>query len=121
MNSKVYIISVLVALIAFFGGFIAKKEMFILNARTAVIVLFIAGFAMCSSGAIGTFISKAPFHPLTIIGYVLGSVALFIGIVHVFKLKVPYFSSAHNALMIIGVIIVLKFIIARLSFLIQSS
>lgn len=110
-----YLIAGLAGAIAFFCGFTGKKILFITDARSAVITLAAVGFLMCSLGALSPFVTKAPLHPFTITGYVLGSLALLAGIVQLFNLKVPVLSNPKTALIIIGVIIIIKIIIARLS------
>ena len=118
-NLPVYIISGIIGLVSFYAGFTGKRILFVSGPRSAVIVLVIIGIIMCSSASMGIFISKAPAHPLTIIGYILGSLALFTGVVQIFRLKVHFFSDPKNALFFIVAVIVVKFIIARLSFLIR--
>lgn len=85
--------------------------------RWVVVLLTAAGFLMCTFGAIGLFVTKAPAHPLTIAGYILGAAALFTGIVQAFRLQFPYLSNPRTALVLVALVIIIKYIIARLSFL----
>lgn len=115
-----YIISSLIGAVAVFAGFARTSFSIVPSTRLTVIILTVAGFLMCCFGMIGTFISKAPAHPLTLAGYILGGIALFAGIIQIFKLNVPYFSNPRNALFIMTVIIIIKVIIARFSFLLPT-
>lgn len=115
-----YIIAGLIGAIALISGLTGKKLLFVTDTRSAVIVLAAAGFLMCSFGALGVFITKAPLHPLTIAGYVLGTLALLAGIAQLFSIKVPVLSDPKNALIVIAAIIIIKVVIARLNFLLPK-
>jgi hypothetical protein len=112
-----YVFSGILCIPLFYSGLMGKKILFITDARTAVIILTFIGFMMCSFGAISLFVKKAPVHPLTIAGYILGIMALFIGIIQIFKIKIYFFGEPGKALVCIAIIILLKVIISRLYFL----
>lgn len=116
-NMFLYIVSGIIGLVALYAGLADKKMLFITSPRIAVIVLTIIGFLMCNFGSIGLFVSKAPLHPLTIIGCIMGLAALLAGIICIFNINIPFVNEPNNALILIGIIIALKFIIARLGFL----
>lgn len=103
-----------------YSGLSGKKILFISDARIAAILLFLVGVMMCSFGKVGLFVAKAPVHPLTIAGYFLGVIAVFIGIVQIFNLKVPYLSEPKIALLLISAVIIIKTIIAGMVFLLAS-
>ncbi len=115
-----YILSGLVALVAIYVGLTRHALWFIKDVRTAVIVLFFAGFVMCSTGAIITFVSKAPFHPLTILGYLFGALALFAGLTQLFRWQVPFLHDSNIALIVITVSMVVKIVIGRLAHLVAK-
>ena len=57
-----------------YAGLCGRKLFFIDGPRSAVIMLGLIGFTMCMvMPTIGKFISNAPAHPLTIMGYILVS------------------------------------------------
>lgn len=59
-----------------YAGLSGKQILFINGPRSAVITLGTIGFAMCMiMPTIGKFISNAPAHPLTIMGYFFGTIA----------------------------------------------
>ena len=111
----VYIISAIIACIAAYAGLTGNGVWFIRDTRMAVIVLAAAGFVMCSTGAIFTYVSKAPAHPLTIAGYALGAVALLAGLTQLFRWQVPVLADARLALYVMLAAILIKVIIGRLA------
>lgn len=121
MSSSIslYLVSGFVAVAALYSGLTNANFIFIKDPRSAVIILTIAGFAMCSTGVLGRFVTKAPTHPLSILGYILGITALAIGVANIFKLRLPLISDPRDALIAMAVVIVAKVIIARFNFLIK--
>jgi hypothetical protein len=116
----IYILAAAVALASLILGLLDVPFWFIRSTRTAAIVFAAAGFVMCATGMISTFIPQAPVHPLTIVAYLVGLFALFIGIVQVFNLSIPPFSDPKLALILMGAAVVVKVVIGRLAFLIRA-
>ncbi len=112
-----YALTALIGLIAVYSGFTGKKMWFITDTRTAVITLTAIGFIMCSLGQLAPFVTKATAHPLSILGYLLGTTALVIGVAQVFRFRLPVLHDPTAALTAICIVIVLKFIIARFHFI----
>lgn len=102
-------------------GLAGKQILFINGARSAVITLGAIGFAMCMiMPTIGKFISNAPAHPLTIIGYVFGTIALLTTLAQLFKWNIPIIHDPKTALFIIAGCIVIKSIVGRFAPLITK-
>ena len=120
MRLPLYLLAALAGVLALIAGFGGITILFISDVKTAVIVLAAAGFIMCSSGMIGHFVANAPFHPLTIIAYIVGIIALFTGIVQIFNLDIPVLSDPSTALVVLTAAIVIKVLIARFAFLIKA-
>ncbi len=116
----IYIVASVVALGSLILGLLDVPFWFIRSARTAAIVFASAGFVMCATGMITTFVTQAPLHPLTIIAYLVGLFALFVGVVQVFGLRIPAFSDPKAALIFMGAAVVVKVIIGRLAFLVRA-
>ena len=116
----IYIIAAAVALGSLILGLLDVPFWFIRSARTAAIVFAAAGFVMCATGMISTFVTQAPLHPLTIVAYLVGLFALFVGIVQVFNLSIPPFSDPKTALIMMGAAVVVKVVIGRLAFLVRA-
>jgi hypothetical protein len=113
----IYLLSGIIGLISLYGGLSGQKILFVNNARTASITLAVVGFIMCSTGALAPFINKAPVHPLSLAGYILGVLALTIALIQIFNWNVPIFGVPRYALISLGLIIVVKIIIARFGFI----
>lgn len=94
------------------AGLSGKKIFFINGARSVVITLGIIGmvFYMIS---IGKFIQAAPVHPLTIVGYVFGTIALLTFVVQIFQWKVPFICDPVIALFVMAGCIVIKSVAGR--------
>lgn len=97
-------------------GLSGKQILFINNARTATITLGIFGFVMCMiMPTIGKFISNAPVHPITMLGYILGTIALITTIVQIFKWNTPLIYDPQIALCVVAGCIIIKAIIGKLT------
>jgi intracellular septation protein A len=101
------------------AGLSGKQILFINGPRSAAIALGAIGFAMCMiMPTIGKFIGNAPAHPLTIMGYIFGTVALLTTAVQIFKWNVPIIYDPKTALFVITGCIVIKSIIGRFAHMI---
>lgn len=97
-----------------YAGLSGKQILFIKGPRSAVITLGAIGFAMCMiMPTIGKFISNAPAHPLTIMGYIFGTIALLTTATQIFKWKIPILYDPKIALLVVAGCIVIKSIIGR--------
>ena len=98
------------------AGLSGKQILFINGPRTAVITLGAIGFAMCMiMPTIGKFISNAPAHPLTIMGYIFGTIALLTTAAQIFKWEIPILYDPKTALFVVAGCIVIKSVIGRLA------
>lgn len=116
----IYMIAAAVALGSLILGLLDVPFWFIRSVRTAAIVFAAAGFVMCSTGMISTFVTRAPLHPLTIAAYLVGLFALFVGIVQVFGLRIPSMGNPKTALILMSAAVVVKVVIGRLAFLVKA-
>ncbi|MBA4699390.1 MAG: hypothetical protein H2212_08120 [Ruminococcus sp.] len=102
-----------------YAGLSGKQILFINGPRTAVITLGAIGFAICMiMPTIGRFIRNAPAHPLTILGYIFGTIALLTTAAQIFKWKIPILYDPKIALFVVAGCIVIKSIIGRFASLI---
>ena len=100
-------------------GLSGKQILFIGGPRSAAIALGAIGFAMCMiMPTIGKFISNAPAHPLTIMGYIFGTVALLTAAAQIFKWNIPIIYDPKTALLVIAGCIVIKSVIGRFAHLV---
>jgi len=99
-----------------YAGLSGRQILFINGPRAAAITLGVIGFVMCMAmPTIGKFISNAPAHPLTIMGYIFGAVALFATVEQIFTWDIPIIYDPEIALFIVAGCIVVKSVIARLA------
>lgn len=95
-----------------YAGLSGKQIWFVNGPRSAAITLGAIGMAFCTI-SVGRFITAAPAHPLTILGYLIGAVALLAFFTQVFHWELPVVTDPTNALWVIAVCVVLKTVIAR--------
>ncbi|MCC0673112.1 hypothetical protein IC216_14045 [Clostridioides sp. ES-S-0145-01] len=102
-----------------YAGLSGKQILFINGSRSAVIILGVIGFAICMiMPTIGKLISSSPAHPLTIMGYIFGTIALLTTMTQIFKWNIPIIYDPKTALFVVAGCIVIKSIIARFALLI---
>ncbi|MDR1761523.1 MAG: hypothetical protein LBR55_03635 [Bacteroidales bacterium] len=103
------------------AGLSGKQILFLKGARSAVITLGAIGFVICMiMPTIGKFISNVPAHPLSIMGYILGLIALLTTVAQIFKWNIPIIYDPKIALFIVAGCIVIKSIIGRFAPLIMK-
>lgn len=103
-----------VILIALFtaAGFSGHKFFFLQGTRSAAITLGIVGMLLCTI-SVGRFISAAPAHPLSILGYLFGTISMIAFLSQVFRWHIPFFGKGDAALILIAVSMLMNSIIAR--------
>lgn len=102
-----------------FAGLYGKQILFINGPRFSVITLGAIDFIMCMvMPSVGLFVRNAPVHPVTIVAYIVGLVALLITLVQVFHWNIPVAKDPTMALYIVTSCIVVKSMIARCATLI---
>jgi len=100
------------------AGSSGKKILFIGSPRAAVITLGSIGIVVFCTISVGQFVSAAPAHPLTVAGYLVGTIAMLTFFTQVFKWKVPMINNPRTALFVLAGCIVIKSIIARIGYVI---
>lgn len=98
----------------------ADRGALVVNYRSLVIWITAIGFMMCSVGAIGYFMTRSPFHPLTMLSMLMGSFALIVGVMAALGKDFMFVRSPAMAIYVVGAVIVVKFIIARVHTLLIS-
>ena len=119
-NIEILIMEVILAAVFVTLGITNTKVLFLQGPRMMTIVLGIMGMLLCTI-SIGKFISTAPAHPLTILGYVVGVMALTAFVTQVFKIGIPVLEGPEKALVILAVAMVLKGLIARFQLLLPAT
>ena len=96
-----------------YAGLSGKKVWFIEGPRSAVITLGAIGMAFCTF-SVGKFITTAPAHPLSILGYLIGAVALLSFLTQIFQWKLPVVYDPTAALWVLAACIAAKTVTGRL-------
>jgi hypothetical protein len=103
------IVGVLLSLAITVSTAAGLKLPLITDDRLAVLALVIVGFAMCMAGgsarAIGGY---GMTHPVTILGSLIGVLALLIGASVLFSFRLPLIADNRTALFVLAGIILLK-------------
>lgn len=105
-------VEIIISALLVWMGFSKRQFLWIRSPRSAAVTLCVIGFVLCMA-SVGKFISSDWRHPLTILGYVLGVILMLSMIAQIFGLNMPVVGKSETALVVIGVCIVLKGIIAR--------
>lgn len=88
------------------------------NPRTALIVLVVIGMAMCGGGGLNMVaLSGRWTSPFAILGYLLGAAILVVFVSALAGWKLPLVASVPQAVAVIGVLILAKFVIGKLGYL----
>jgi hypothetical protein len=91
-----------------------------MNYRALAIGITSLGLMVCTAGSVGYFVTRAPLHPLTILSGLLGIFALSAGVSAALGKSFWFVKSPSTAVHVVGAIIVIKFIVARVHTLIIS-
>ena len=101
-----------------YAGLSGKKILFIDGPRSAAITLGAIGMVFCTI-SVGRFVSGAPAHPLSIVGYLFGTLALIAFLTQVFQWKLSVLQDPTTALWVIAVCIAVKTLVGRLYFFVR--
>lgn len=111
-NVSILMIEFLITALMLFYGFSGKKFLFVKDARSSLLVFGIILMLFCTI-SVGKFISAAPSHPLTILGYLFGTAAMLAFLTQAFRWKLPVIGDPKTALIIFAAAVVAKSVIAR--------
>jgi hypothetical protein len=90
-------------------GVTGRKVPLLSNIRVDIILLVIIGMTICTQGGIGRVAATGQWsHPLSIIGYILGGLILFITLAVFVGWKLPYILNDQQALLAIAILASLK-------------
>jgi EamA domain-containing membrane protein RarD len=96
-----------------YAGLSGRQIWFVNGPRSAAITQGAVGMAFCTI-SVGRFITAAPAHPLSILGYLIGTAAMLAFLAQIFQWKLPFVADPAKALWVIAVCIAIKTIIGRL-------
>lgn len=114
-------LAILFAAITFIGV-TGKKIPLLSNVRVDIILLVIIGMTICTQGGIGRVAATGQWsHPLSIIGYLLGGLILFITLAVFVGWKIPFIANYGQALLAIAILASLKIVNAVTHYLLSQS
>ena len=103
------IVLTLLAATVVFIGVSGKKVPLLSDIRVDIILLVVIGMMICQQGGIGRVAATGQWsHPLSIIGYILGGLILFITLSVFVGWKLPYIQNDQQALLAIAILAGLK-------------
>lgn len=122
ISVNIILLSLLFAAIVYIGA-TGKKVPLLSNVRVDIVLLVVIGMTICSQGGIGRVAATGQWmHPLSVIGYVLGGLILFITLAVFVGSKLPYIQSDPQALLAIAILAGIKVVNAVMhSFLFPSA
>lgn len=80
--------------------------------RAALVTVFVLGFVMCSLGVSRISATGQWLHPLTIVSYVLGMLAMLFAAAGYFGFQVAFVHDSRGAMVAVLATVVLKLILA---------
>lgn len=110
----IIVLALLAATVTFIGITNARIP-FLSNARVNIILLVVIGMAICSQCGIGRIAATKQWsHPLSIVGYILGVLILFITFAVFAGWELPFIQTGQQALIAITILVCLKMVNAAI-------
>jgi hypothetical protein len=121
ITPSIILLALLFAAVVFIGA-TGKKVPILSNVRVDIILLVIIGMSICTQGGIGRVAATGQWsHPLSIIGYVLGGLILFITLAVFVGWKLPFIQNDQQALIAIAILASLKVLNAVTHYLLSRA
>ncbi|MGE5251496.1 MAG: hypothetical protein ACM3QS_14940 [Bacteroidota bacterium] len=113
-NLVVIVLGILAALLVF-AVLTGRKVPLLTSDRAALLALVVMGMFICSQGGIGRVAASGVWwHPLSIVGYVLGAVIIVIGIAALFGRNIPPLTSYYQSFIAVTAIAVTKLVLTTI-------
>jgi hypothetical protein len=104
-----------------YGVLTGRKIPMISGDRAALLALFVIGFCMCAVGISRVSATGQWAHPLTIIGYFLGVLALLVAAAGYFSFRFLFVHDPRGAMIAVGVLMAAKLVLSIVHSLIQRT
>lgn len=125
-NSSIFSFTNLIAIglailagVLVFAVLTGRKIPLIEGDRTALIVLFVIGFVMCSFG-IGRVSATGQWaHPLSIIGYLLGALIMLFAAAGIFGFRFLFVNDPRSAIIVVAILMAAKVVLTFVHMLIK--
>lgn len=114
INAFVVVLGIL-AILLVFAVLTGRKIPFLASDQAALLALVVIGLFICSQAGIGQVAARdAWWHPISVIGYVLGAIIIAIGIVALFGCHIPPLTSYHQSFIAVTVIAAIKILLTAI-------
>ncbi len=111
-NLVVIVLGILIAFLIFMA-LTGRKVPLLSSERAILLAVVVIGMFICSQVGIGRVSAiGAWWHPLSILGYVLGAIIVLIGIAALFGRNLPPLTSYHQSIAAVATIAVLKIVLS---------
>ncbi len=111
INVSVVVLGIL-ALLLVFAVLTGRKVPFLASEQATLLALVVIGMFICAQAGIGQVAARdAWWHPISVVGYVLGATIIAIGIVALFGRHIPPLTSYHQSFIAVAVIAVIKVVL----------
>ncbi len=113
-NLLVIVLGLLIAFLVFMA-LTGRKVSLLSSDRAVLVAIVVVGMFLCSRAGIGRVAAVgAWWHPLSIMGYVLGAVIILIGIAALFGRNIPPLVSYYQSIAAVAGIAVIKVILSTI-------
>lgn len=113
INPTTIILGILAAGLVF-AVLTGRRLPLITNERVALIVLVVLGMAMCTNGIGRVAAANAWAQPLSIAGYLLGSLILIVAVLALMGRPLPLIPGVHQAIIAVSALSVLKLVLSAI-------
>ncbi len=114
INAFVVVLGIL-ALLLIFAVLTGRKVPFLASEQATLLTLVIIGMFICSRAGIGQVAARgAWWHPISVIGYVLGTTIIAIGIAALFGRHIPPLTNYHQSFITVTVIAAIKILLTAI-------
>jgi hypothetical protein len=121
ITPSIVVLALLGAAIVFIGA-AGKKVPVLSNVRLDIILLVLIGMSICMQGGIGRVAATGQWsHPLSIVGYILGGLILFIMLAVFIGWKLPFIQNDQQALIAVAILASLKVVNAVTHYLLSRA
>jgi len=95
-----------------FANLTGRKIPMIDGDRTALVVLFVIGFALCGLGISRISATGQWIHPLTILGYLLGALTMLFAAAGYFGFRFAFVHNPREALITVSILMAVKLVMS---------
>ena len=116
------VVIIILSAAVLFIGLTGKKVPLLSNLRVDIILLVVLGMAICTLGGIGRVAAQNTWaHPLSILGYLLGTIIILVTLATFAGWKLPLIQGDRQALIAIAILIGAKIVDSVIHYLLARA